>query len=157
MKKFKFRLETVLKLRQQHEDEKRRVVNDLLERLNAAQEAALEMNQAILTEGQRLKDAQLEGNIDLTWIGHYRTYVSTMQRAIKAKIEEVAAIQKELILARAQLAQAAREKKVLEKLKERRCQAHQAGIDHAAAEQMNEVATQHFLGARRAEAVAQAV
>ena len=54
MKKYKFRLDPVLKLRRQVEDQKKRAVGLLMTEINDLQNQALEMNNAIKDEGETM-------------------------------------------------------------------------------------------------------
>ena len=100
MKKFKFRLETLLKLRQQDEDEKKKAVGQLLSEIHEQQREALEMDAQLQQEGDLLKEQYLQGNVDLDWVSHYRGFVTSVQNAINKRIGNVTKIQGNLNLAR---------------------------------------------------------
>jgi flagellar FliJ protein len=124
MKKFNFRLEPVLRLRLQQEDQKKRAVGVLQSEINVQQQAALDMAEDIRSQGSELKHQFESGTIDVNWIASYQGYVSALQRSINEKIANVGEIQKRLIDARTQLADAARERRIIEKLKERQVKRH---------------------------------
>jgi len=141
MKKFRFRLQPLLALKKQREDEKKRVVGDLLSEINQHQQEALEMAGAIKSEGEKLKQQHQQRRIDLEWMGHYRIYVQHLQTAISKRIAMVAQIQQRLTEAREELAQAAKEAKILEKLKEKQQQQHEKQLRRRETIEQDEIAT----------------
>lgn len=149
MKKFKFRLEALLKLRQQTEDEKKRVVGDLVSEINEQQRQALEMDVQLQREGDILKEQYQQGNVDLDWVSHYRGFVMSTQNAIAQRIEKVAQIQGKLSHARHELADAARQKKILEKLKEKKHKRYDADLQRQELLAGDELATQLYLNNRQ--------
>ena len=149
MKKFKFRLESLLKLRQQNEDEKKRAVGLLLSEIHEQQRQALEMDAQLQQEGDLLKEQYLQGSVDLDWVGHYRRYVTSVQNAINQRIANVAKVQGNLNHARSELTQAARQKKILEKLKEKKQKRYDAEIRRQELLAGDEMATQRYLRNRQ--------
>ena len=145
MKKFKFRLEPVLKLKKQAEDDKKRIVGELQAKISLQQQQALEINQNILQQGAELKKMFQQGNVDTGWIAYYQGYVTDMRLAIARKIQSVTEIQKQLINARSELAQAAKETKTLEKLKEKQYQKYKKHLENLEKKELDEVANQVFL------------
>jgi flagellar protein FliJ len=148
MKKFRFRLQTLLKLRQQQEDQKQRVVGALLTELNEQQRQALEMAAAVRAEGDRLREQHARGAIDLEWASHYRRYVTYMQQAINKRIEAVAQIQQRLARARQELAEAAKQTKILEKLRDRRKNRYDLELRRQDQREQDEIATRNFIRSR---------
>lgn len=140
MKKFRFRLQPLLALKKQREDEKKRVVGGLLSEINQQQQEALGMAQAIKAEGEKLKRQHEQGQIDLEWMGHYRIYVQHLQSAITRRIAKVAQIQQRLAVAREELAQAAKEAKILKKLKEKQKQRYEEQLRRREAIEQDEIA-----------------
>lgn len=145
MKKFKFRLEPLLKLRKAHEDEKKRAVGVLLSEIHEQQRQALEMDVQLQQEGDLLKEQYMQDNIDLDWVSHYRRYVSSVQHAINQRIDNVTKIQGSLNHARAELAEAAKQKKILEKLKEKKQKRYHAELRRQESRAEDEMATQVYL------------
>ena len=119
MKKFNFRLQSLLRLRKQQEDDKKRVVGNLLTQINEQQQQALQMSQSIKTQGEKLKEQYASGCVDLDWVSHYYRFVSHTRMAINQRILNVTEIQKKLTVARRELAEAAKQTKILDKLKEK--------------------------------------
>jgi len=119
MKKFDFRLQPILELRRRQEDQKKRAVGSLLADIARQQQQALEMAQEVRQQGRILKKQFAGGTVDVGWISYYQSYVGTMYRSIAQRIENVSSIQKSLAIARKELSEAAKQTKILEKLREK--------------------------------------
>jgi len=145
MKQFRFRLQPLLKLRKQQEDQKKRVVAAMLTQIHDLQRQALELAEAIKTEGKILKQQYVQGNVDLNWVSHYRGYVTSVQRAIAERIQTVTKIQNNLHQARRQLAEAAKQTKILEKLKERKQKQYEREWQRKENRQLDEIASRAFI------------
>ena len=148
MKKFRFRLEPLLKLRKRHEDEKKRVVGAFMADISRHQQRALEMAHDLRQQGQAMTQG-LRGNIKIDRIGHYQRYVSYTRYAITKEIETVEQIQRRLQSARQELVEAARQRRILEKLKERRKERHETELQRRETRQQDEIAASRFLYGRR--------
>ncbi|MBN1766794.1 MAG: flagellar export protein FliJ [Sedimentisphaerales bacterium] len=147
MKNFHFRLHTLLRLRKQQEDQKKRIVGDLVSEINEYQRQALEMAQAIKNEGQILRH-YLQNEVDVDWIAHYHRYVSVLQQCIAQKIENVSQVQQKLSLARQELAEAARQTKILEKLREKLKARHDQEVKKMESREIDEIGTNVYLRSR---------
>lgn len=148
MKKFRFRLETVLKLRRLAEDEKKRVVGELLSEIHRRQQEAVELDASASVVGQQLKERNGAGRIDLTWLGNYESYVSHVRGSIAEIIESVVELQQKLTGARQELAEAAKGARIIEKLKEKRKEQYDHHLSRAEAREQDEVATKNFIRSR---------
>jgi flagellar export protein FliJ len=147
MKKFKFRLQTLLKIRQFEEDRKKRVVGSLVTEINQQQREALHLGQSLQQEGRALKEQYLTGDLDLQRIGHYRSYVTAVHQAIGKRIETVAQIQGRLSHARSELHDAMRETRTLETLKDRQLKNYNRSLQKIETGEQDEIsANQHRRG-----------
>jgi len=145
MKQFRFRLQPLLRLRKQQEDQKKRAVGVLLTQIYDLQRQALELAEAIKAEGDTLKQQYIQGNVDLNWVSHYRRYVTSVQRAIAERIQKATNIQERLHQARRELAEAAKQSKILEKLKERQQRQYEREWQRKENREMDEIGTKAFL------------
>jgi flagellar protein FliJ len=152
MKKFNFRLQPVLKLREQQEEQKKRAVGVLQNEIAEQQRQALAMAEVVKEQGQILKHNFSQGNVDVNWISYYQGYVSNMQRKIAEKINNVAQVQKKLIKARAELTEAAKQTKIIEKLKEKRKQRYDKQLQRQEMFEQDELANNMFY--RRGSSIA---
>lgn len=119
MKKFSFRLEPVLRLRKLQEDQKKRAVGSLQGQIALRQRETLTLAAEMRREGQDLKQQFARGHVDVAMIAFYQSYVSSLQRSINEKITSVGEIQQKLAMARGELTIAARDRRIIEKLKEK--------------------------------------
>ena len=145
MKQFRFRLQPLLRLRKQQEDQKKRAVGALLSQIHDLQRQALELAEAIKAEGDTLKQQYIQGNVDLNWVSHYRRYVTSVQRAIAERIQTATNIQEKLHQARRDLAEAAKQTKILEKLKERQQKQYEREWQRNENRELDEIGTKVFL------------
>ena len=145
MKQFRFRLQPLLRLRKQQEDQKKRVVGALLTQIHDLQRQALELAEAIKAEGETLKQQYEQGNVDLNWVSHYRRYITSVQRAIVERIQTATNVQEKLHQARRELAEAAKQTKILEKLKERQQKQYEREWQRKENRQLDEIGTKVFL------------
>jgi len=147
MKKFAFRLQPVLKLRRQQEDQKKRVVGAILAEMNEYQRQAVEMARAVEDQRGSLKQ-NIQGRVNVRWIAHYQGYVTSMQQAINTRVNSVAQLQQKLAVAREELAEAAKRTKIVEKLRERRKARYDTRLKRLEVREMDEAGANTFLRSR---------
>lgn len=124
MKKFVFTLQPVLDQRQRVEDEKQQIVAQRRRALDDAEAELNRLNQEFRSSSQRLRtEHQTLSAEDLRL--HY-AHLSFLDRTIVAQIAVVAERRLSLDRARADLLAASKERKVVEKLKDRRHEAYAA-------------------------------
>jgi flagellar protein FliJ len=139
MKKFSFRLNPVLRLRKQQQDQKKRVVGDLLRQIHHHQRQAVEMAESVRNEGETLKEQYQRGRVDMIWVSHYYRFVTHTRQAIRNRIETVGRIQGQLQTARQELAQASRKTRILEKLKDKKYQRYQKELKREEILELDEI------------------
>jgi len=140
MKKFNFRLQTVLKLRQQEEDQKQRAVGALNAKINDLQRQALEMAEDISREGEVLRP-HIQGSVNVNRVGIYQGYVTYLRHSISSKIDEVGRVHQRLQEARRELAEAAKQTKILEKLREKQKSRYDRAVKKIEVNEMDEIGT----------------
>ena len=140
MKTFSFRLQPLLKLRRQTEDQKKRVVGDLLAQINEQQQQALHMAETMQNEGLKLKKQYEMGTINLEWVSHYYRFITHTQEAINQRIVNVGQIQKKLNTARQDLSQAAKDTKILEKLRDKQQERYHKKLKQTENSEQDEIA-----------------
>jgi flagellar FliJ protein len=119
MAKFLFHLDGLLRHRKNQERERQRDVA-----LIAAEMARLETELGSLngTLEQTLADLRtnhLVGRLDLQFLAAHRRYILSVQRKTGSIAQKMALVQKQIDDARVQLIEAARQRKMLEKLREK--------------------------------------
>jgi flagellar FliJ protein len=124
MKKFLFTLQPVLDQRQRIEDEKQQIVAQRHRSLDEAESELKRLNEEFRQSSERLRSAHRDLNAEDLRL-HY-AHLSFLDRTIVAQIHIVAERRVALDRARTDLLAASKERKVVEKLKERRREAHVA-------------------------------
>jgi len=142
-------MQPLLRLRQQQEEEKKRAVADLLAQIHEQQQQAIQLAGQLKEESQNLKQQYLQGTVDLGFIGHYQRYATYVYQAVKERVQRVAMQQKQLSGARSELAEAAKQTKILEKLKEKQKKRYDAELDRKENIELDEIGTKAFLHANR--------
>jgi flagellar FliJ protein len=150
MAQFKFNLKGVLRQRELAEDQRQRTFAEA-QRAYAELEAQLKaMDDEVKAAGDDLRRNHLVGRIDVGYLAAHRRFGMAMQRKALAHAGRMAEAKAVLDAARAALVEAAKQRKMLEKLKEKRQSAW--ADDHARRDQAatDEVAQQ--IGVRLARA-----
>ena len=149
MTRFRFSLQTVLDVRKRREEGAQL---ELAQAVVARQQAA----RAVQEEEQRLERALAgwdalarAGQLDpALWLGQAR-YAARVRRERDAARQRYAAAEQEEDAARERLVAAARDRQVLETLRERELARHRAALARAEAARLDEVGTIRFRFARR--------
>lgn len=148
-KQFKFRLESILKLRRMAEDEKKRAVAELVSEINQYQQEALDMAETIRKSTTELTPS-IQGRVNLQEVARVQGYVGQLQRGINQRIENVARVQQKLGLARQDLAEAVRRTRILEKLKEKQKKQYMDELKRQENRALDEMATLAYVhGSKR--------
>ena len=144
-KRFTFRFDTMLKIRQQREDEKKRIVAARLREIGRVQDRIRSIETQTEQERQVTRTAQASGRIDLQqamrrrhWLGHlHKLQLETEahRRVLKAKLAQE----------RATLAEAAKERRILGKLKERQWERYRSEQERAEVKAADEMATIRYV------------
>jgi len=118
-KKDRFRLETVLKLRRQRENEHQRIVAERLREIMRTQERIMKLSDQIDQEIDAMRGGRRGGKLDVTEIAKHRHWVTHLQRGVLETEAQVRSLQAKLAQERAELVAASRDKKALDTLKSR--------------------------------------
>ena len=142
MARFIFQLDGVLRHRERIEKERQR---DLA--LAEAQMVRLEgelrvMNEQIQQSTAAVRDGHLVGRLDMHYLAAHRRYMLGMQRKVIALAEKMALQQRQVEESRRALTEASKQKKILEKLRERHHQRWAAAIALREAGDLDELSTQ---------------
>jgi len=142
MARFVFRLEGVLRQRQHIERQRQRELAMAGAQMAALQAELRALNEDLQQTGQEMRQSHLTGRLDLAMLTAHRRYVVGMQRKAANLIQRMALAQRQVEAARAALAEAAKQRRIIEKLRER--QYERWRMDQAAREalEMDEITTQ---------------
>lgn len=118
-KRFKFRLETVQKVRRQREDAAKRVVAERLREIAAVHADIGSMQEQIRREIDGFRQTHATGRIDVTQIARHRHWLVQLDQSALTCRSRLAELQDHLSHERGALTEARREVRILEKLEER--------------------------------------
>lgn len=141
MKKFHFKLETVLKLKEKILDDKMLELAQITKVLNDAQEKRL----IIVQEKNNINDYiidiyQKENNIDYVAIDRYRNYMVKLDNQIKHQDAIIEQIKMAVKTKQKEVQEALKERDILKKLKEKQREKHYKEINHKEAVELDELA-----------------
>lgn len=148
MAKFKFPLEPLLKARRMTEQQKQRAVATIeQERLRL--EENLRHQQAVIAEGKRSLKASMVGQLDVQQLRMHAASSLHVMRKAQRVVLELAGVHRRLEAARSELIEAARNRRAVELLRERRFEQWKAALDKAEVNAMDELAV--IAAARQSE------
>jgi flagellar protein FliJ len=139
---FKFKLSPVLRQREIIEREKQRDYALALAAVKQLQDQLHTLHQTMDATNTDLRTNRLVGPIDVNFLTAHRRYLLGVQRKALDLATQIAAAQKQADTARAALANAARDVKVLEKLREKQQQRWKEEADKKEMTALDEVAMQ---------------
>ncbi len=140
--KFVFRLEVLLEHRRMIEKEHQRKVAEIQGRINALIRQIQEAQELIHQQNRTLAREKLVGALDLQYIAHEKRFVGNLHVRIVLMMQKVAATEQSLKAARAELLEAAKARKVLEKLKDKQFRRWLEDLEKKDAANMDEIGTQ---------------
>ena len=142
MARFVFKLETVLRHRENVERQRMRDLALVQAKMTALESQLRALDAEVKESNETMRRNHLVGRIDLDLLAAHRRYLGATQRRALEIAREMVAVQKSMDEARSFLAAAARDRKVLEKLREKQQAAWQAQMNHREATALDEVTTQ---------------
>jgi len=140
--RFNFRLAPLLEHRKHLERDRKRKVAEIQQEINRLVSKVQSAQQAIAGENFTLTSERLAGKLDMAYISHQKRYVGSLQMLIMVTLQQMAAIERTLQAARKELLDAARARKVIEKLRERQFQRWLAEQNKKEAATIDEIGTQ---------------
>lgn len=155
-RKFRFRLETVRRLREQARDAQRRVVADAVRAVTRVEDRIARLTQQLHDTVDRFRDAQRAERLDVASLRGHQIYRSWLHRNIVESNEELARQQAKLDYERAKLAEAWKRVKAIEKLRERQWKCHLTEVAREERAANDEAALQMYMR-RRIEHLREAV
>jgi flagellar protein FliJ len=139
MPKFVFQLDAVLRHRKMLEDERMRELGVAQTEMAKLQAELRAMDETTQTVSDDVRTNRLTGTLDMAFLAAHRRYVLAMQRKALALAQRMAAQQQVVDAARAKLAEAAKQRKIIEKLKERQQERWRAEQSRKELESLGEV------------------
>jgi flagellar export protein FliJ len=118
MPQFKFKLAAVLRHREILEQSKERDYALAQGKVKELQDQLAALNQSMQSTNDDIRQNHLVGRLDVHFITAHRRFLVGKQRKAVDLVTAIAAAQKQADVARAALAEAAKQRKILEKLRE---------------------------------------
>lgn len=141
---FKFRAAAALDIRRQQE-EAARIVSAQAETAHAAaRQKANDARAAVVSQGERLADAQVAG-IESWRVQWHRAWIARQQRDAVLRAHEAEARAREAETAQRAVQDAFRRRRVLERLRDRAARKYRRAADQQHVREMNELATLRFV------------
>jgi flagellar export protein FliJ len=148
MAKFVFKLQSLLKQRKREEQECQRLLAEQAAVVNAAEEAVRQINESVHSGHDEVR-RHLMGKLDMSFLAAHRRFMGAMQRQVAELLQKVVVAKKKLEEARIKLADAAKRRKAIEKLREtqlKRWQLDQARKETALSDEIgNQLAYHNIL------------
>jgi len=119
MARFVFKLDAVLRHRKAIEQEKLRLYAAALAAFKELEDQLKELNLTMRQTNDDILQNHLLGKLDIGFITAHRRFLLGMQRKAASLAASMATAQKQVDAARAVLAEAAKQRKVMEKLREK--------------------------------------
>ncbi len=143
MKKFRFKLESVLKLRKRIEKDKQMVVAQRLQKVVITEQ---EIQHTLDKESNFRKEIEKisHGSMPIQTISFFETQIHILNKQREFFKKRLEKEKEELLKAQAELAQAAKNAKIFEKLKERKMEEFRIDANKAELKELDEVPTMTF-------------
>lgn len=139
MAKFVFHLEAVLRQRETVEKQARRELAARLRNLESLKAELAHLDQSLREATEHLRANHLTGPLDMSYIQAHRRFAGSVQRQGMQLAQKIALAQREFEAARMSLAEAAKARKIMEKLRERQWQRWKAQLDARDARESDEI------------------
>src|SRR5438477_9524083 len=117
MAQFKFQLDGVLEHRTHIEQEKQRALAAVQSKMRALQDDLRDLDRLARGATADLRENRLIGQLDMSYLAAHRRFTGSVQRKALAIAQKMALVQREIDSARLALTEAAKERKIIEKLR----------------------------------------
>jgi len=142
MAKFVFQLDGVLRHRTNVEHQRKRELAVIQTQMTVLDNELRAVDASVRSSEEDLRKNRLVGKLDLAFLGAHRRYAFAMQRKAIGIAEKMAAIQVQVDRAKRNLAEASKQRKILEKLRERLYARWREALERRDVAEMDEIAMQ---------------
>jgi flagellar FliJ protein len=142
MPRFKFQLEGVLAHRKNIEEEKQRALAAVLSEMQRLKNELVELDQIARGAVADLRENRLTGALDMSFLAAHRRFTGSVQRKALAIAQKMALVQRQIDEARAALAAAAKDRKIIEKLRERQLERWQSQQHRQEMDELDDIGMQ---------------
>ncbi|MCC6424115.1 MAG: flagellar export protein FliJ [Phycisphaerales bacterium] len=142
MPKFNFQLEGVLKHRKHIEQLRQRTLAEAQSAMTQLQAQLRQLDESVRRAGSDLRQNHLTGRLDLDYLAAHRRFTLASQRQALALAQKMALVQRQVLEAQSALAHAAKQRKVIEKLRERHHERWSTALGRRELTEQDEIAMQ---------------
>ncbi len=143
-RKFRFRLETVRRLREQARDARRRVVSENVRAVTGAEQHRAELVRARRDRMQEMRLVQQTGRLDAVSIRRHFVHAGYLEHQLDVSETELTKRRGELRAEQDRLAEASKRLRVIEKLHERQWRRYLADVAREEQAALDEAAVQPY-------------
>jgi flagellar FliJ protein len=129
MPRFVFKLDGVLRQRQHVEKQRQRELAALQAQMTRLEDDLRATEATSRQAAMDLRERHLVGRLDMSYLAAHRRYTLALQRQATQIVQRMALLRKQIVQAQAVLVDAARERKAMEKLRDRQRSRWQAEQD----------------------------
>jgi flagellar FliJ protein len=140
--RFVFQLEGVLRHRERLEKERQRDLAIVQAEMMRLEDELKALNQQVRQSTMDVRENHLVGRLDMSYLAAHRRYMLGMQRKALALAQRMAGQQRQVEEAQKALMEASKQRKIMEKLKERRQRNWAAAMALREAGALDELTTQ---------------
>src|SRR5437763_11947465 len=119
MAQFHFSLQSVLNHRTQIEQDKQRALAGLQSQMQKQKVALADLNNSVQSDMNDLRQNRLTGKLEVSYLTGHRRYMLVLQRRATEMVQRMTLLQRQIDAAHAELVEAAKQRKILEKLRDR--------------------------------------
>lgn len=145
MASFRFRLQAILRLRENERDERRRELGQALQAKQVLEEYERRMAAEWESLNTRLRDCSRAGEVQVDLMLNLRRYQMTVAAQREVLKQQMAQVEEEIERRRERLAEADRQVRVLEMLRERRFEEYRREEDRLETKMLDEVGSRSAL------------
>ena len=142
MAQFSFSLEGVLRHRRNIEHEMQRDLAMVQVKMTALETQLRQLDAEVHSSNEGVRRNHLTGLLDLSFLAAHRRYLAATQKRAMEIAQQMAAVQRQLEAARLVLAEAARDRKILEKLREKQEEVWRHDLNRKESAEQDEAAMQ---------------
>ena len=142
MAQFTFSLEGVLRHRRNIEHEKQRDLAMVQVKMTALETQLRLLDAEVHSSNEGVRRNHLTGLLDMSFLAAHRRYLAATQKRAMEIAQQMSVVQRQLEAARMVLAEAARDRKILEKLREKQEAVWRQDVNRKESAEQDEAATQ---------------
>lgn len=141
MRRFNFRLQSILNLKEKNLEDERLKLGEIISVLESQKDVLLEMNEKKESLETRLEEITKESTLDIQNVVSYKNYHNQISQDVKMQFEIIKRTQFELEEQQLKVNQAYKEVKILEKLKEKQYKNFLTEYEHYEIKELDDITT----------------